>query len=387
MGSAIPSSRTRTEVAARLGSRTTEIEEAILTRVAAVSELSPEEDPQYVEGLRAAIRAAVGFGLAAVELGEERSGPVPQAILTQARHAARRRVGLPVVTRRYAAGYSALSDFLMQEMRGRTTGDSVSVLYRLQRELTALFDRLLEAVGAEYEAESRRIGPSERQGERVRRLLAGDLIDTADLDYHFDAWHLGVIASGAEAEPLLRKTAAELDRRVLLLADEGDHTASGWLGGHREFDQEQLAELSANARPPRASLVIGEPAHGLRGWRVTFRQARSALTVAKRRPARFTRYGEVALLASLLRDEDLVTYLADTYLPLLAAEGDRGDALCQTLRAYFWAGRNAASAAAALGVSRQTVGNRLRTVEKRLGRPLDSCQAEIEATLEIADLR
>ncbi|MBW8060448.1 MAG: hypothetical protein FVQ78_09030 [Solirubrobacterales bacterium] len=50
------------------------------------------------------------------------------------------------------------------------------------------------------------------------------------------------------------------------------------------------------------------------------------------------------------------------------------------------AGRNAASAAAALGVSRQTVGNHLGAIEARLGRSFSSCAAEIEAALRLEDL-
>jgi hypothetical protein len=379
--------QTRAEIAARLESRRPEIEEAILTRVSAVADAALDTDATYLQGLRAAIGAAIGFGLAGIELGEERCGPVPPAALTQARYAARLRVGLPVVLRRYTAGYSALSDFLMQEMAGEGAGASPAELYRLQRELTALFDRLLETVSAEYEDASRHIAPSERHAQRVRRLLAGELIDTADLDYDFNAWHLGAIAAGAGAEALLREIAADLDRRLLLLVEDGDQTVWGWLGGQREFDQDQLTELAASARAPRISLAIGEPAHGLGGWRLTHRQARMALSVAQRRPAPLTRYGEVALLASFLRDEDLLAYLTDTYLAPLAAERGGGETLRETLRAYFAAGRNAASAASALGVSRQTVTNRLRAVEERLGRLLCGCRAELEAALEIADIR
>ncbi len=60
--------------------------------------------------------------------------------------------------------------------------------------------------------------------------------------------------------------------------------------------------------------------------------------------------------------------------------------LRQTLRAYFAAERNASSTAAALGVSRQTVINRLRVVEERLGRSLGSCAVEVEAALRLEDM-
>jgi DNA-binding PucR family transcriptional regulator len=49
--------------------------------------------------------------------------------------------------------------------------------------------------------------------------------------------------------------------------------------------------------------------------------------------------------------------------------------------------RNVTSAAAALGVNRHTVSNRLRAVESRIGRPISSCVAEIDAALRLEDLR
>jgi hypothetical protein len=375
------SHQTRVGIAARLESRRPEIEEAILIRAGAVSDTTLEQDAGYLQGLRGAISAAVGFGLAGIERGEERCGPAPAAVLTQARYASRLRVGLQVVLRRYAAGYSTLSDFLMQELGGEDGEGSPAELYGLQRELTALFDRLLDAVSTEYEDESRRIAPSERHAQRVRRLLAGELIDTAELGYDLDAWHLGAIAAGAGAEQLLRETAVDLDRRLLLVEDDDNETVSAWLGGHREFDQEQLSELAASPGWPRASLAIGEPAYGLGGWRLTHRQACSAAGVAARRPQPFTRYCDIALLASVLRDEDLVVHLLDTYLAPLATERAGGKTLRETLRAYFAAARNISSTAAALGVSRKTVNNRIHAIESRVGRPISACATELETSL------
>jgi PucR C-terminal helix-turn-helix domain/GGDEF-like domain len=382
-GPARLSARTRAEIAARLRSRRPEIEEVILTRASAVSGTALEQDPEYRQGLRAAIGAAVAFGLDGIERGEERCGPAPAAMLAQARFASRRRVGLQVVLRRYAAGYSALSDFLMQEIGAEGTPDSQAALYPLQRELTAIFDRLVQAASAAYEDESRHVAPSERHAHRIRRLLDGDFVDTADLDYDLDAFHLGAIAAGPGAEQVLREIAGELDRR-LLLHDAGHETVCGWLGGSREFDQQQLDQLAA--RPARAPLAIGAPARGLRGWRLTHRQAKAAMTVAVRRTESLIRYDDVALLAAVLRDEDLVEFLTATYLAPLTAERDGGEALRGTLRAYFAAARNISSAAAALGVSRKTVDNRLRVVENHVGRHISAFATELELGLRIEQL-
>jgi DNA-binding PucR family transcriptional regulator len=59
--------------------------------------------------------------------------------------------------------------------------------------------------------------------------------------------------------------------------------------------------------------------------------------------------------------------------------------LRQTLRAYFAAERNASSAAAALGVARHTIENRLRKIEERLDRRLSTCLAELEVALRVEE--
>ena len=72
---------------------------------------------------------------------------------------------------------------------------------------------------------------------------------------------------------------------------------------------------------------------------------------------------------------------------MLDDEGGGGTTARQTLRAYFKADRNTSSAAAALGVDRRTVANRLRSIEERLGRSLSRIGSEMELALEVDALR
>jgi DNA-binding PucR family transcriptional regulator len=137
----------------------------------------------------------------------------------------------------------------------------------------------------------------------------------------------------------------------------------------------------------RGSLVLGEVAEGLAGWRRTHRQARAALGIALRRRAPLTRYSEVALLSAISRDGDLLSYLSERYLAPLEAERDGGHTLRQTLGAYLAADRNVSSAAAALGIARQTVAGRLQTIERLIGQPLSACGAELEALLQITEIQ
>jgi DNA-binding PucR family transcriptional regulator len=81
-----------------------------------------------------------------------------------------------------------------------------------------------------------------------------------------------------------------------------------------------------------------------------------------------------------------VRSLRQLYLEPLAGERDGGEVLRETLRAYFEAERNVSSAAAALGVKRHTVTNRLRAAEEKLGRSLNVCAGELDVALHLEDL-
>jgi DNA-binding Lrp family transcriptional regulator len=376
----------RLELIERLRERRTEIEEAAFTRVYSVSDLPAGVDPDYADGLRTAVAAALEYGLAAVELGVERLPPVPAPLLGQARLAARNAIGLDTVMRRYVAGFTVLGDFIMQEA---AAGDSpgVEAIQRIGRDQAILLDRLLVDVSDAYsrEVESRLGTSEERRAERVQRLLAGELVDTAELDYDFGARHVGAVATGLGAVEALHELAGSFDCRTLLVG-LGDETAWLWLGARRGPDPDEFALRAAGDLPARVSLAIGEPSRGLSGWRFTHRQALAALPVAMRGGERIVRYSTVALLASMLQDDILTASLRELYLAPLAGERDGGEMLRETLRAYFAAERNVSSAAATLGVSRRTVANRLHAIEDRLGRPLGSIAAEVDAALRLQEL-
>jgi hypothetical protein len=370
----------------RLQARREEIEQTLLTRVYAISDPREVEDPDYALGLRVAVSTALDYGLEVLAEGERHGGPPPPELLAQARQAARNGVGLDTVLRRYVAGHTLLDDFIVQE--AEAVRGSRPLAQNTLRVQAVLLDRLLIAVADEYNAEreARARSHLRRPAECVRRLLAGELVDASELAYDLSGWHVGVLASGAGAGKALRQLAGQLDRQ-LLAVPAGEELLWAWLGGVRRPSPEQLGSLGESELPAKLRLSLGEPAQGLDGWRLTHRQAAAALPIARQRPGSPTRYGEVALLASMLQDEVLARSLQDLYLAPLTAERDGGEALRQTLRAYFQADLNSSSASAALGITRQTVNNRLRTVEERLGRPLRLCASELEAALRLDEYR
>lgn len=368
---------------ARLRARRSEIEQAALTRVQAFSDPNEAVDPEYTAGLKEAVRSAIGFGIEALGRGEGRPTPIPTLLLSQARLAARNRVSLDTVLRRYFAGYALLGDFVIEEAEriGPMRGTS---LKRLLRSQAALLDRLLAGVSEEYCREQRGLlgSAGQRRVDHVKRLLAGELLDTSELAYDFEGFHLGVIVSGSDAAESMEALVKSLDCRLLLIHPEVS-TVWAWLGSRRKLASERFKDLATRQIGSGLAIAIGEPGEGAAGWRLTHRQARAALPVGLRGAESVVRYAEVAMVASMLDDDLLVTSLRQLYLAPLAAERDGGAIARNTLEAYFAAERNTSSAAAMLGISRQAVGSRLRTIEDRIGRPLSACATEIEAVLRL----
>ncbi len=371
----------RGELCAQLRRRRPEIEAAVATRIHALADPAEVADPEYASGLRAALGTAIEYGLAALEVGERRSPPVPPTLPAQARAAARNGVGLETVLQRYFAGYILLVDYVIEEADSRGLLDKVA-LRELLRGQGVVFERLIAEVSNDYrrEASERLKSNEQRRADRVRRLLAGELIDFSDLAYEIEDWHIGAVAAGEGAADALQGLANSVDRRALLIRRD-DGTVWGWLGGRKEVDQEEAYARIAEMWPEEMRLAVGEPARGRTGWRLSHRQARIAFPLARPRHSPVIRYREVALTASVLQDDLLSNSLQQLYLDPLAQDRDGGRCLRETLRAYFAAERNVSSAAAALAIGRHTVKNRLQRVESILGRDIGSCGAELEAAL------
>lgn len=206
------------------------------------------------------------------------------------------------------------------------------------------------------------------------------MLDTTGLVYDFEAHHIGLVASADGAAEAIRELAATLDCRLLLVARE-EGTVWAWLGGRRRLDPRDIV-LNAGSGS-QVTIALGEPGENLAGWRLTHRQAAAALPIGLRREEPIVRYAEVALLASIVKDDLLESSLRQLYLSPLVREHDGGAAMRETLRAYFAADRNASSAAAYLGVNRNTVARRLRLIEERLGRTLETVAADLELALRL----
>lgn len=257
----------------------------------------------------------------------------------------------------------------------------------IEAAVLALVERLVASIADEHERELEEEGrsPERRRAERVQRLLDGVPVDVAEFGYELDAWHVCVIATGANAEKAVRGPAAALGRELLLVAHDGEVWA--WLGGQRKPRMSDVERVLSAPGFTGVSLAVSEAARGVRGWRLTHREAQAALLVAQHSPRRFTRYLDVALEAAALQDEALADSLIERYLLPLDGMRIGGQAARRTLRALFDTEYNVSSAAHPLKVHRSSVHRWREEIERRLGYRLHEHQAEIEIALRIENLR
>jgi len=368
----------------RLLARRGELWHAVLSRVHQVAALPADAEGAYEEGVRAAVLAAVDYGTGVLEGGAEDLPEIPAQLLAQARLAAASGVGVDRVVRRYVGGYAAFSAAIVEEAH-RSSFSPRSVQQVMNRQAEA-FDQLISAVTKEY-AEAVELRSSSKESLRLKligKLLAGTPVDSSDLGYELEQRHLGLVTSASQPKALLLEIGRHVNRRVLI-AERNQHETLAWLGGRDKLRQEDLERVLARVWPNAFPLALGEDCQGRTGWCLTHRQALRSWPSAVLKQGGIVRYRHVALSSAILQDEDLVSFLQQSYLTPLLGEPGRREAppLCETLRSYFSTDGNVSSTAAALAVSRQTVTNRLRQAEARLGQQIATCRVELECALRL----
>jgi PucR-like helix-turn-helix protein/diguanylate cyclase with GGDEF domain len=374
------------ELASRLRSRRPELEAGLADLIGAISDPRDLADPNYLDSLPANRTAIVEYVVDVIEVGERRAPDVPPTVLASARWAARSGVALDTVLRRYSVGNAQFCEVLVEE--AEHTGTSLSILRRLLRRQATVFDHMQEKVSEEYarEAKSRPTTTEEWRREYVKGLLAGRRpSDDVELGYDLDGHHLGMMARGEGADEMIRELAKRLDRRLLAGRREEEPVWACWLGGRHPLATEEVLQVLGNTLSGSFIVTVGEPGEGLSGWRFSHHQAKAALPIAERQGQSIVRYADVALQASILRDDLVTASLRQLYLEPLERARDEGKAARETLRAYFAAERNISSTAAALGVDRRTVTNRIRAIEDLFGRPLRDYATDLEIALRLAD--
>lgn len=372
----------RERLVAGVRDRREEILATIIARAHAIDTAGVDADHEYREGLRQAVETAIDHTIQASEPAADRANPVPAPIIAQARLAARRRVPLEVMLRRYLAGHSALSDVVAEEAERKKV--KPAVLRQVLRSQAARTDSVLALITEEYVRETNASHPKtsdQRSVERVRELLDGGLGDPAALAYKFDRWHIALVACGPERRKAVDALLARSGGSRLVVPVDDD-TVWAWIGS----DEDPTAVRFELPARYKVNLAVGAPGRNLEGWRLTHQQAQAALPVARRSNDMLLHYSDVALIACVMQDELTVTSLRQLLMEPLRRQRDGGRSYRETLRTFFATEQNITSTAAALGVNRNTVTNRLRGVEERVGRSLAACSAELAVALRLEEL-
>jgi hypothetical protein len=246
---------------------------------------------------------------------------------------------------------------------------------RLGGHLTAAYRREFRHLGA---------GAEQRRFRAVEAFIGGDPLAAAALGFDFDRRHLGLVAWGEDPVGAVRRLAAELGRPLFTVASDPDSKSCwAWISGVHPLTSIEERRLAAFG-PTDASIAVGLEADGEAGFRASHRQALRARLFAARAGPSLVRYQDVVVEALASENEvDARAFVAHE-LRGLEDDSSASQRLRETLSAYFAAEYNAASAGARLGVHQQTVANRLRAAEERLGgRLIGPRRVELEIALRL----
>jgi PucR C-terminal helix-turn-helix domain/GGDEF-like domain len=344
------------------------------------------QQPGLWERIRAFSRASMLTEPLAFQQGAVLPTSCPQVDAEGARETARVGGSLDLMLTGYRCGNAVQWEawFELVEQQVPQPERRRSLLQEGSRFFFDYADRLSRFVTQEYSHERERAVRSyEQRGvQAVREVLDDGEPDTRRLSYEVDCRHLALVGIGVAAGEAIRDLAGTLDRRLLLVAIS-EEAWWAWLGGERPLGDSGIQAL-ANFQPPAGVwLGLGVEADGVEGFRQSHLQAVKAARAASRTDRSVTRYDDVALEAMAAENETEARSFIARELRGLDGPDARSQRLRETLRAYFAAGQNAASTAAALGVHEHTVARRLQAVEDRVRRPVTARRAELEIALRL----
>jgi len=247
-------------------------------------------------------------------------------------------------------------------------------------------DLLADHVAAIYQSELERSSQSgeNRRFLAIRSVLEGNSPDPSSsaLEFDLDQHHLGLLAWGEGADDAVRQLAASLERPYLLTGPTNEAWWA-WISGVRPFDIDEEHAVERFLPPPETLVAVGQPAFGEQGFRATHRQAQRAQWASRLAEQSLVRYADVAAESLACENSEEAQLFVARELRGIEDDSAASQRIRDTLLAYFESEHNAASAAARLGVHQQTIANRLRAVEERLGRSVGARRLELELALRL----
>lgn len=326
----------------------------------------------------------------------------PAAAIEYARRLAQRGVPIVALIRAYRIGHGRFLARCLEEIATRSTdpGLTAAVTDRIVEVSFRYIDRVSEQVVETYQRERDRWLQTQTalRAARVRALLGEQPVDVdateSALGYRLRQNHLGVVmwvtgkVDGSDGltrlERLLSTAARTLGSRSRALFVPRD-VALAWswlpLGGEATVSPELMAAAFDNG-DPSVRVAVGEPDHGLDGFRQTHRQAvrTQDLALAARPGNRLTTFADAGAVALLAADIPAARSWVWATLGDLARDDDQHARLRDTLLVFLSTGSYTATAAR-MTLHKNSVQYRIRKAEEALGSPIGDRRSDVELAL------
>jgi len=333
----------------------------------------------------------------------------PPAALAYARASAQRDVPLAPLVRAQRLGQARFLEVAMQYVSLLEPEQRVPTITELVNRSSRIIDLLADQLIAAYEEEhdlwvSRRSG---LQQQCVGEVLTGTPVDVQRaekvLRYQLDGVHFAAVVwvdTEVPADDVVALfdqvrtlVAAELDRvGGSLMVPTDEHEARLWFSvwDGRTFDPSRLRTAFESAGI-RARLACGQLGEGLRGFRMSLKQAELVKAVAHagadRHSARVVFYDDVAPVALMAGDVDALRAFVADVLGDLSVDDERNEWLRETLREFLVRNRSYVATADAMILHRNTIQYRVAQAMELCGQSFDDPDAVLKVQIALEACR
>ena len=324
----------------------------------------------------------------------------PVTALEHARAMAARGHSVDVMLRFYRLGHEFFVEQLSAVLRAseRDSSKALTMFIELERFALRYIDLISSQVALEYVATlSKRQNQARiERADTVRALLAGEPVDLVRaervLAHRLTGKHLALICWSDELGRDLEKAAQRIASTVgtcrALAIPDGPKALWAWLGvtGHLPHEP---ASTALEGTDPHIHIAFGSVRVGADGFRVSHHEATRARRIAELRlhdGQTAVHFRDIALADALSNDLDTARRLVESELGGLAEDTSAAHDERATLLALLNSRGSLAAAAHRLGIHRNTVLQRLRRAEQKIGRSSMERVAETHAALVLVDV-
>lgn len=340
----------------------------------------------------------------AIEQGADpRHCTLPPSTVQATRSGVERQVGLGAVLRSYRLSHEMVWRWLFERITA-ACDDAAEQAVALDLATTWLFafiDGSVAQAATRYEAEREAWlrSAAAARAEAIVAILDGrersQQRASTRLRYELNRHHLGVIAWGTEAAPdepghgavddVVAEVAHLVGADATLTHLLGPRTQAAWLTRATPLSEASLQAVQALS-PAHVRLALGEPAHGLEGFRRTHIEAGHARRVAmltEPRTPSVTRYQDIAVTSLGTVDTEQAHTFVTRVLGPLAADDEATFRLAMTLATYLDENRSLTRTAERLTVHPNTVTYRVRQARQILGRGAEDDSLDLRVALAL----